>query len=60
MLVPGSVGVRGVAAVLLSNDVVSGLNFTFQMMFIALSITGGLLFAHLLVFPTQVLAPILL
>ena len=29
-LVPGSVGVRGVAAVLLSNDIVSGLNFTYS------------------------------
>ena len=60
MLVPGSVGVRGVSTMLISNDIVSGLNFTFQMMFIALSITGGLLFAHVLVFPKKVLAPILL
>lgn len=39
MLVPGSISVRGVSA-LLSDDVVSGINFGFSMLTVALSITG--------------------
>ena len=60
MLVPGSIGVRGVSSVLLDGDIVSGITFTFNMMTIALSITVGLLFAHLVVYPKKVLTPILL
>ena len=60
MLVPGSIGVRGVSSVLIGGDIVSGIRFTFEMMTISMSITGGLLMAHLFVFPKKVLSPILL
>jgi uncharacterized membrane protein YjjB (DUF3815 family) len=60
MLVPGSIGVRGISEMMLSGDVVSGISFSFEMMTISLSITVGLLFAHLIVYPKKVLTPILL
>jgi Na+/H+-dicarboxylate symporter len=46
-LVPGSVGVRGVKA-LMENDIVSGIQFGFSMLTIALSIIVGLFVANML------------
>ena len=48
MLVPGSVGLRGVNA-LLQNDTVSGTQFGFSMLVVALSIAIGLLVARMCV-----------
>ncbi len=45
MLVPGSVGLRGINA-LLESDTVSGVQFGFSMLLIALSIAIGLLVAR--------------
>lgn len=47
VLVPGSVGVRGVKA-LMENDIVSGIQFGFSMLTIALSIIVGLFVANML------------
>ncbi len=47
VLVPGSIGVRGVKA-LMDDDVVSGIQFGFSMLTIALSIIVGLFVSHLL------------
>jgi len=55
MLVPGSIGVRGVSS-MFANDVVSGIQFGFQMLVIGLSITVGLFFANMLVYPRKVFA----
>lgn len=50
MLVPGTIGVRGVTA-LIGDDVVVGVQFGFEMFIIALSITVGLFAANLVVLP---------
>jgi uncharacterized membrane protein YjjB (DUF3815 family) len=55
MLVPGSVGLRGVTA-LLQQNTVSGVQFGFSMLLIALSIAIGLLVARLAA-QTPVLQP---
>lgn len=49
LLVPGGIGVQGVAAIL-SDDVLSGMGFVFDMLVVGLSITIGLLLAKI-VFP---------
>lgn len=46
LLVPGGIGVQGVAA-MLQDDVLSGMGFVFDMMVVGLSITIGLLLAKL-------------
>ena len=46
MLVPGGLGVRGVAKIL-EADVLSGISFVFEMLTVALAITIGLLLAKL-------------
>jgi uncharacterized membrane protein YjjB (DUF3815 family) len=46
LLVPGSIGVKGVKS-LMEDDVVSGIQFGFSMLTIALSICVGLLTANL-------------
>lgn len=48
LLVPGSVGFRG-AMLLLERDVVSGVEATFRMIFVAAAIVAGMLFAHVMV-----------
>ncbi len=48
MLVPGSVGVRGVAAVM-DDNIVSGIQFGFTMLTIALSISVGLFVSNLFI-----------
>ncbi len=50
LLVPGSIGVRGVRA-FFSQDVISGVQFTFQMMTVGLSIAMGLFVANVVAFP---------
>ncbi|KAG6556858.1 hypothetical protein Mapa_001805 [Marchantia paleacea] len=50
LLVPGGIGVRGVAT-MLQDDVLSGMGFVFDMMVVGLSITIGLLLAKI-VLPT--------
>eukprot|EP00850_Spirogloea_muscicola_P012067 SM000077S21541 [mRNA] locus=s77:41844:44466:- [translate_table: standard] len=47
LLVPGGIGVQGVAA-MLEKDVLSGMGFVFDMMVVGLSITIGLLMAKLI------------
>ncbi|CAM6124882.1 unnamed protein product [Calypogeia fissa] len=46
LLVPGGIGVQGVAA-MLEDDVLSGMGFVFDMMVVGLSITIGLLLAKI-------------
>lgn len=50
LLVPGGIGVRGVAT-MLQDDVLSGMGFVIDMMVVGLSITIGLLLAKI-VLPT--------
>jgi len=52
LLLPGSVGVKGVTA-MMSDDVISGIQFTFQMFVTAMCITIGQFIAHVVVFPTH-------
>jgi hypothetical protein len=47
LLVPGGIGVQGVAA-MLQDDVLSGMGFVFDMVVVGLSITLGLLVAKIL------------
>eukprot|EP01114_Cavostelium_apophysatum_P018486 TRINITY_DN5724_c0_g1_i2.p1 TRINITY_DN5724_c0_g1~~TRINITY_DN5724_c0_g1_i2.p1 ORF type:complete len:563 (+),score=64.31 TRINITY_DN5724_c0_g1_i2:148-1836(+) len=56
MLVPGSIGVRGVTA-FFGGDYVGGVAFGFNMIVIGLSISVGLFFSNMVVFPRRVLAP---
>ncbi|CAI5961899.1 unnamed protein product [Closterium sp. NIES-65] len=46
LLVPGGIGVRGVAAIL-NQDVMSGIGFVFEMLTVGLAITIGLILANL-------------
>ncbi len=50
ILVPGSIAVRGVTA-LLQNDIDTGIQFAFNMIVIALAIGVGLFVANLLILP---------
>jgi uncharacterized membrane protein YjjB (DUF3815 family) len=53
MLVPGSIGVKSVIALMVQKDLVSGVSFGFQMIVIGFSITVGSLVANLLVMPPK-------
>jgi uncharacterized membrane protein YjjP (DUF1212 family) len=52
LLVPGSIGVRGVKA-FMEDDVISGISFGFSMLVIALSIIVGLFVANIIVPPKR-------
>jgi uncharacterized membrane protein YjjB (DUF3815 family) len=52
ILVPGSIGVRGVEYLFL-NDVISGINFGFQMIAVALGITVGMFLGNAIVWPSK-------
>lgn len=54
ILVPGGIGVRGVTNIL-SDNIVQGIGFSFQMITIALSITVGMFIGNSIVFPTKTL-----
>lgn len=56
LLVPGSLGVRGTSS-FLANDVISGINFTFQMLVTGVSLTVGLFCAKLILPPQHSLHP---
>jgi len=48
LLVPGSIGLKGVSAFIIDKNVVQGMQFGFNMLIIALSIAVGLLIVNLL------------
>jgi len=54
MLVPGSVSVRGVEA-MMAGDYVSGINFAWEVLIVALSITVGTMISTLAIFPRKVI-----
>jgi len=56
MLVPGSIGVKGVSA-FFDNDAISGITFGFEVVTIGLSICVGLFVSNVLIFPKKVLTP---
>jgi hypothetical protein len=47
LLVPGGIGVQGVASMVKNNSTSSGVGFVFEMIVVALSLTIGLLIAKL-------------
>ena len=57
MLIPSSLGVRGVSMAILSGDVLSALSFTFSLIITSVCIVVGGFAGNMLIFPTRAFDP---